>query len=1160
MVKMSASPFRFATIYGDPDLRKGLYSILAETVRYANAKNPAGWGASLRSNKSYVNVIVGRIFVLSLEADRVWIVVDPAELAPETRAQIVEHVHVPEGVEFKTVPEARSYVFSPSEAVEVWPAMKQAHFAVIARAASTVGRTPVHPYFSDELLDHVEGVLGEELPRPIYERGGLTSDRIAHLIQLVKQRFPGWSGFEDSRFEADEINYKQATVSKAADVLARPALEGLIERENYEEFINRVDKIGKDNNLLFRGVPMKGDLNVLYQESLPKAEFCRAFFDLIHGEGDGPERLERYLTWIAATDLPSISNKWTFPTYYMFICHPGSEVLVKPEAIRGFIKLAGLEISLSSRPSADTYAQIRDTFVELKHVLEDHGARDMIDVQGLVWVAVGEEKERRKAAKERVNGDLSELAEQAFQQMLGDPYHAFAIRLRQERARQLCKMLSNPEAVDLKAFNRNVWVLEHETLLDGEEITGEIFASSAPPGPDRSAELEAALESGRLELHGNYCWGTASRVFGPMLQRTPDQGSVLARVVRSFDGARELTANEVAERIGSLESEDDDAGSVEVSVREVLESHPEYFEASDGRFRLLTKDEYQQKCVHQALAVLNDANLAPIEKVRPMRQIPGFGYNVVTGLVMLCHPNEFSIYNERSRKGAEKLGLDASKLEPFQEAMAELGEQLGASDRIELDWFLAMLYDGRISIDLAERTGTWWVNQGDSYREESQGGYVWAPTESADGRQVPHYDNVARLRVSDRIVHYAKGAIRALGTVADGATQRAKPGSASNDESTVGFWTRVTYEELAEPVPLETIPLQWRQEERGPFNIKGEVNQGYLFPLTPEFAGKLFQELLGAADVDYEEPSFPEIQSAIQLAGMRISERVLRRYHLSLKTRGFVIVSGISGTGKTWLTELYARAVGARYRLVPVAPNWTSNEDLLGYYNPLTDTYHDTSFSWFLKDAAAEYERAQASGRVPRPYHLTLDEMNLARVEYYFARFLSAMEVRQRDGEAQIELGPEDTVVLPPNLFFIGTVNVDETTHGFADKVYDRAQLVELEAPREMLQAHLGEAEYAEVLMDIWDAVHAVAPFAFRVVDEIEAYATSSQDMGVTWSEALDEQLLQKILPKCKGADPRVGDALARLIEICDGRFPHTMAKAKVMNRALIEHGFTSFF
>ena len=87
--------------------------------------------------------------------------------------------------------------------------------------------------------------------------------------------------------------------------------------------------------------------------------------------------------------------------------------------------------------------------------------------------------------------------------------------------------------------------------------------------------------------------------------------------------------------------------------------------------------------------------------------------------------------------------------------------------------------------------------------------------------------------------------------------------------------------------------------------------------------------------------------------------------------------------------------------------------------------------------------------------------------------------------------------MLPPNLRFAGTVNVDETTHLFADKVYDRAQLLELEVPREALLEHLGEAPYREVLIGMWDAAHHVAPFAFRVLDEIAAYVVEASQMPV---------------------------------------------------------------
>lgn len=310
---------------------------------------------------------------------------------------------------------------------------------------------------------------------------------------------------------------------------------------------------------------------------------------------------------------------------------------------------------------------------------------------------------------------------------------------------------------------------------------------------------------------------------------------------------------------------------------------------------------------------------------------------------------------------------------------------------------------------------------------------------------------------------------------------------------------------------------------------------------------------------DYSEPSFPAILESVREAGMRIEERTLRRYHLSLKTRGFVVLSGLSGTGKTWLAERYAIAIDARHLIVSVAPNWTTNEDLLGYASPITGLYHDTAFSRFLRAAAKEYETATGNGVQPRPYHVVLDEMNLARVEYYFAKFLSAMEVRMRYGRAEIELGPDDIVSLTPNLFVIGTVNIDETTHGFADKVYDRAQLIELEAQRDDIVAHLGDAVYAEELLLVWDCVSASGPFTFRVLDEIAAYVKHAEALDVPWQESLDEQLLQKVLPKLKGADLSVGTSLSELITWSQDRFPLTHARATLMLKRLHEHGFTSY-
>ena len=79
--------------------------------------------------------------------------------------------------------------------------------------------------------------------------------------------------------------------------------------------------------------------------------------------------------------------------------------------------------------------------------------------------------------------------------------------------------------------------------------------------------------------------------------------------------------------------------------------------------------------------------------------------------------------------------------------------------------------------------------------------------------------------------------------------------------------------------------------------------------------------------------------------------------------------------------------------------------------------------------AQKEYEKAIEENRTPRSYHIVLDEMNLARVEYYFAKFLSLMEVRSRQKEAAIEIPPDDKVIITPNLFFIGTIDVGMKRH-----------------------------------------------------------------------------------------------------------------------------------
>jgi len=310
----------------------------------------------------------------------------------------------------------------------------------------------------------------------------------------------------------------------------------------------------------------------------------------------------------------------------------------------------------------------------------------------------------------------------------------------------------------------------------------------------------------------------------------------------------------------------------------------------------------------------------------------------------------------------------------------------------------------------------------------------------------------------------------------------------------------------------------------------------------------------------YVEPNFDKICQHIDKSGAVYSRDLLRSYHLSLKTRRFVILSGLSGSGKTLLSLMYANAVNAQYRLVAVAPNWTTNEDLLGYFNPLNKQYYDTDFSLFLRQASRAYESALAVGKVPQPFHLVLDEMNLARVELYFAKFLSGMEVLTTTGQAQVTMFGADVVQLPPNLYFIGTVNVDETTQGFADKIYDRAQVIELTHPREEVASRIHKPEVRDRLMAIFDAVAEVAPFSIRIVDEVNRYVNEGVKIGMPWEQALDDQIMQKILPRIKGTDVRLGIMLQKLSEITANQFPRSHRKIQQLSHGYQTYGIVSFF
>jgi len=210
----------------------------------------------------------------------------------------------------------------------------------------------------------------------------LDKQKLDELVALIRRYIPNWSSFSDPRFVKNEVDYKQVTISKARDLLSKEQLQNLIAEGKFDEFLDRLKTIGKDNNLLWDNNPSSGDLNIIRQPELDKPSFCNSVFDLLYGPGPSHERLGRYSEYVKSMGLP---NKWTFPTYFLFICHPGTEIFVKPTIVQWFLKFLESEFKYTSDPTAENYTRIRGAYQQLRDELEDFEPRDMVDIQSFVW-------------------------------------------------------------------------------------------------------------------------------------------------------------------------------------------------------------------------------------------------------------------------------------------------------------------------------------------------------------------------------------------------------------------------------------------------------------------------------------------------------------------------------------------------------------------------------------------------------------------------------------------------------------------------------------------------------------------------------------------------------------------------------------------------------
>ena len=215
---------------------------------------------------------------------------------------------------------------------------------------------------------------------------------------------------------------------------------------------------------------------------------------------------------------------------------------------------------------------------------------------------------------------------------------------------------------------------------------------------------------------------------------------------------------------------------------------------------------------------------------------------------------------------------------------------------------------------------------------------------------------------------------------------------------------------------------------------------------------------------------------------------MMRYFIASMGTARIIILQGISGTGKTSLPYAFGKFIGNDTSVVSVQPSWRERTELYGYYNEFTRKYTETDFLRAIYEA--NYYRD--------PHMVILDEMNIARVEYYFAEMLSILELpRKEEWKADIVNAVWDndpvllqngTVQISDNVWFVGTINNDDSTFAVADKVYDRAIPIDLDSRAEPFTCETTEGIRitADHLYKLFNEAKQLYPISQEMLDKLD--------------------------------------------------------------------------
>ena len=272
----------------------------------------------------------------------------------------------------------------------------------------------------------------------------------------------------------------------------------------------------------------------------------------------------------------------------------------------------------------------------------------------------------------------------------------------------------------------------------------------------------------------------------------------------------------------------------------------------------------------------------------------------------------------------------------------------------------------------------------------------------------------------------------------------------------------------------------------------------------------------------------------------------LRKFVAGLGVSKTMILQGMSGTGKTSIAVAFGKFINVPSTVVPIQPMWKERSDLLGYYNEFTGRFNETVILQKLYEASYS----------DKLFIIILDEVNIARVEYYFSEFLSLLELPPSSTRQLVVAAagaPGDprkmergNITLPDNVWFLGTANNDDSTFAISDKVYDRAMIMNLDSRAEPFAGNpnaksiklstktfydlVAQAKKTYKLSDegkekireldeyLVETLHVT--FGNRILMQINNFVPIYIACGGTENEALDDILTKKTLRKLEAKNP----------------------------------------